>query len=406
MGQMLMLSFEHELRHELRLELRLIQEFEDNALCLLEQTDVSPKKFFDNVIVLISSKIKNEKLKEAVEYFLKENSEDIIASSINYRNKNEVLMFVLESIHKSHPDGLPDPDSHELLKISLRILKKVFSDSDVEFRKDLAVSEDMAKEMKKNKTNGDILINVRERHNALRIKKLYEQEISTMCQLLNVAAGVTDNDYGGYVLESFTRDLKTLKTIIASPFSEKILRRFYNRFKEIRKNQGLSRYTSAMLNTIAEITLISLGIIDSRIFSRKAFKLDDDYYTSLSESFSGKGLNLDQTMNYYNLKRGGTLFWHRWSTNHIRPSGDTDEAVREFITKVVRQDGPEILEALCFHELFKELKIKKFDEQESDEDLFNSMSKILIKHIKEESFKTCLISLIQKKWLNQLKKFL
>jgi len=88
----------------------------------------------------------------------------------------------------------------------------------------------------------------------------------------------------------------------ASPISEKILKRFYDRFKNVRRTSGTTGYDSAMLNTIAEIVLVSMGIIDQQLFSLQSFNQDRDYYESLRDDFEKNDLDLDKNFASLRLK--------------------------------------------------------------------------------------------------------
>ncbi len=173
---------------------------------------------------------------------------------------------------------------------------------------------------------------------------------------------------GEAILATFLRDSAILQKLTLI-LSERMLKRFVKRFEKVGKKAAASEYEDMILNTVAEYTLISMGIITPDIFTQRRGDIDTDAYTEASADLEKIGVKLEDVLSHYHLKSSGSLFWCRYSTTKTVPSRISDEFIRHFITETVRKDRVEVFEALNYSSFFNEIKKLKW-ESEGDIDVF------------------------------------
>ncbi|MBI96649.1 hypothetical protein CL656_05845 [bacterium] len=176
--------------------------------------------------------------------------------------------------------------------------------------------------------------------------------------------------------------------------SDRLLRRFTSgvlrRRPTYNRNEG--DYDLAFTNTIGEFILISMGVISEDIFTLNRFEITEEE-TQIIED-----LNLKRQMQKLGLKTSGNVFFNRFHTQNEKPSPETDQLVREFITQTVRSHQEEIIRQSEFHEFLPRCQeyyasLNK-SEKENKEELREVFKSILLDLISKEEFQEYLANLI------------
>lgn len=187
--------------------------------------------------------------------------------------------------------------------------------------------------------------------------------------------------------------------------SERIQRRFADRFSKAGWRTSPESMQNAFLNAVGEYALVSMGVVYPNLFQLNRGVRDTDAYENAKDSFADAGLDLDEVLRQSNLQGQGTFFMHRWKTIERKPSHITDDLIREFITQTVRADSERILEAADYKTLFEKARSICAEGRSGDkdkEDVMNDLCTELADTIASEPFEEAIIDLIRNKWYAKL----
>ncbi|MCB0336239.1 MAG: hypothetical protein KDD62_08030, partial [Bdellovibrionales bacterium] len=216
---------------------------------------------------------------------------------------------------------------------------------------------------------------ISEKEAALRVADFVEPYAGTMAKLLSLAFRIPNSERQP-VLKNFFREMDVMDRL-SWDISERITKRFIARFSYIGQSSPGYTYADAMMNTISEYTMVSLGIIDPNLFVRlrgEARTLDVLFASQNVDDQTNGAVNLEAEQRKLSLKASGTIFWSRWSVNGKKPSLQTDNAIRRVMTEVIRGDKEQTLEAFEFPKFFNELKeIRKTNEKDNVKPLFGQL---------------------------------
>ena len=156
------------------------------------------------------------------------------------------------------------------------------------------------------------------------------------------------------MLRHFFRDLTVLRRC-RPVLSERIQNRYLDRAIQITPRTTPEDFENALLNTIAEYVLASLGVVDPNLFELSGGHFSHQDQAELAADLQRTGIITGDIRNLfaeYKRRPEKTLFWNRWKTLHKQPSTATDLKVRDFITRTVRAQREEILAAIGYHDTF------------------------------------------------------
>jgi hypothetical protein len=189
---------------------------------------------------------------------------------------------------------------------------------------------------------------------ALDIVSLLRPQMDLLCLLIELIFRVTAEDRR--LLQSFLRDYVILENLDLV-FSERLLKRFVSRFERAGSRAVARDYEEMILNTVAEFTLLSMGIISPKIFELRRVPQESTQFELADEKLREIGVDLFQVLKQYNIEGRASFIWfNRYATAKVRSTGTTEQIVRTFITKVVREDRKSILSALKYEEFFKDVR--------------------------------------------------
>lgn len=185
--------------------------------------------------------------------------------------------------------------------------------------------------------------------------------------------------------------------------SERLIKRFVKRFNRVGRKAQAENFEEAMLNTIAEYTLISMGVISPDIFTLRRGEVDTEALAAAEVKLSEVGIDLGSVLQHYNLNRSGNIFWYRYATTKMTPGRASEQLVRGFITDTVRKDRAVILQALEYPELFEQFKLAKVERE--PEDFVEVITERLTERLSGNPFQSAHLTLLRK-WYPRLEAML
>ena len=211
---------------------------------------------------------------------------------------------------------------------------------------------------------------------------------------------------GSSILRSFLQDLILLHRL-DFVVTDRLANRFANSFLIINRTGNVaSRLKSAMLNYVGEYVLICMGIIDPNIFT--LHKSEIKYNQLLKSDLTEVGVDLEELLARYKLQGAGTLFWNRYFVTGQRPTAVTDNLIRDFITRTVRESGDEILECIGFDDKLQKI-ISSMEEAREErlgkEDKKNLLRQKCVEIFIDEEFVKFLTKKIKDEWKDKLSIF-
>lgn len=139
--------------------------------------------------------------------------------------------------------------------------------------------------------------------------------------------------------------------------SERLVKRFRNRFKNIELNSAITDTDKiAALNIAAEFVLVSLGIINPEIFCLQKGEISPKKTKVFKEFCHELNIDPNTLAKHYQIQTSGTFFWNRYFVHGMKPSKKTEQNIRDFITGTFRENSDEILKAMQFEEIFEDIK--------------------------------------------------
>jgi len=168
-------------------------------------------------------------------------------------------------------------------------------------------------------------------------------------------------------------------------FSERFLRRFLAKLKWLQKSRisiNHETFKHAMMNTIWEFILISLGIISPEMFKLYRFKIDEEKIADLIKNTNCTKDELVELFKYYDLRwvHGEPIFYNRRFTKNQIPSKNTDNLVRDFLMKM-REHEETIFESFWYEEFVSKIistkKNKELDWEEKTDMIIGELTQRL-----------------------------
>ncbi len=178
--------------------------------------------------------------------------------------------------------------------------------------------------------------------------------IQSLSHVLQYLQNLCDEDQSKPFLDFFRYHVAMPH--LAFVVSDRIQQRFASRFMDVRQQSSQDEFEIPFLNAIGEFVLVSMGIVDPRLFSVHNGEISDTKMDAAREMCSQVGVDLDQLMNHWKLTKEGTFFFSRYAMKGQRSCRVTDEFVRSFITQTVRSDQSAIIKASQFSDMFSRAK--------------------------------------------------
>ena len=242
---------------------------------------------------------------------------------------------------------------------------------------------------------------LREMHSALQIRRALEGDFNLLQAVLLKCLSIRREGEPPILLD-FVRELVILRQF-APVLSERIQKRFAERFRCVRENALPEQYRDAMLNTIGEFVLASLGIVAPSLFQIMQREIDQLSTLIAEQACDESDYDLQQAFGYWKLKPRGTIFWNRWAVRGQRPSPLTDDLIRRFLTQTVRKSGEDLLAAIAFDQIVA--GAKEVTRDNSAEDREDELRSLLLEHLELPAFLAAISEHMRTDWYRQLAVF-
>lgn len=410
MEQQIRLSAEQRmtLRHELALKMRETLE--------LVQSDagLDPPSRLDDVLQAVIACIRDEKIRTAIlaiftnqhlrnrmfrqatTHAIGRNMADVQAISCN---------ALLDGFNGEAPVVEEDGTSSEIKIINRRVIDALNDPAKVQ--QDIEESRKLMDTAKEAVGEG-AFIELDELMNGANIAELIRDPVALQNQLLTLAFCAKEPGAAETVLRNYFREVVIFEQL-AFVVSERIQNRFATRFADISKRDTEETLQCAMMNTVGEFTLASMGVIQPELFVAQSGEMADTTYEDAKSCLQENGISLDELMRRFNLTKEGKFFWSRWAVKGEKKAAVTDDKVRAFLN-VIRAESDEVLAALDFNTLIAEVRAaKQASEQiksiESRKVLLETLREILYTHMSSDAFKKVIVAKIKGTWYKQLSIF-
>lgn len=274
------------------------------------------------------------------------------------------------------PRGLKEEDLHAINMDSTVV--RYFRDAFLQPQKlqqDLDGMKELAQTSGGNGLNTGAVQDIGEINIALRAHKLMGAHYHTCRSLVKLALSISDG--GEPLFMNFLRDFVVMSKL-DYVLSLRIQRRFAARFEQAGPKARKKNYRDAMLNSIGEFVLVSLGIIAPSVFALKSAEIDEVGYLFAEQNFDDMDdeeenqtpadVELSKWMKQYRLQTKGRIFWNRWAMVGRQPTAFTDESIRSFIRQTVAKCTDELLEAVDFDDVFRRCQDVNAEARESEDD--------------------------------------
>jgi hypothetical protein len=227
-------------------------------------------------------------------------------------------------------------------------------------------------------------------------------------RLLEIAFCVTGVD-SEPLLPRFFREAAVMKDLDWE-LSERIARRFVTRFASARSNTPAYEFKDAMVNTIGEFSLVSLGILAPSLFRRARGHVDELevlFADQLVDDATDGVKAVAASLRKYKLAERGPIYWCRWALpDGVKLTPVTDDLVRDFIRVTVAADTDEVLTAFKFDDFFG--KIKELRSQTTGDKGARAAhyAEALGRALGEQEFRDFLIAKCSSQWFPRLQSLL
>ncbi|MFZ2882166.1 MAG: hypothetical protein WA019_03770 [Candidatus Moraniibacteriota bacterium] len=413
---------EQQLRMNQSLEIKIKMELAQALALNLEDAQAgifgSPEEILQGVLSANLELVSNESLREGLKAFIL----DPMFCQQMVKNKmimaapteNSVKMMIVDYLHDVFRGEFNVGEENEkgkmVIKDVLKFDKRFFIDANLDPQKqqeEIIKLEEIARSLgSKGQDPDGVIRQIKQIRSALKAstaskdqRELLEKGVMFLLSLRN--------GEGELELRDFFRELMIfgkLNVVI----SERMQKRFAASFSNINKDSNPEQFETAFINTIGEYSLISMGIITPEIFGLQKAELKDKLYENLKDGFFDKKKDLDEILKKFQLKTEGTIFWNRWKTIGIKPRAITDELVRSFITKTVRNDKDKLLEIYDYQDFFEEAKRIVLESKRSKNAKMSykfELRKLLVEKLSDANSFNQLVVLAKKQWYQKLDMF-
>ena len=357
LGQSLSISQSHDLSLDQKVELS--QKLAATLEAVRDGSGLSPAKVAIRVWERILKGVKNPQLREALRALVSSESlqEKMLRSSslLALPTARTLAEFSLRYIHEMSSSGgsytyARGPKGEVLAnqpKTTLAFITEVFV-NEAKFQEKIQERQNMLKRAG-NPTEGAFM-ELHEMQDALTVVGYVRSAVDSLVQSLKLLLSIRDEG-GGSLLQNFMTDVTVLGHLDCIA-SERLQKRFVKRFAGAREYSRPENFEEAMLNTVGEYALISMGIIAPEIFRLSRAGVSLEVFEEVAGDLAKDGIKLSEVLSNYRLRSEGTFFFNRYATRNGRPSRVTDDLIRQFITRTVREDRRAVLHAVSFEESF------------------------------------------------------
>jgi len=405
MGQGLYLSQTLRQDHSLLLGQRmaLCQKMVDTLEAIRSKGGSSPGEVTKKVIRQLLDSVTQPTLREGLEGILSVESlqQKLInnAASFALPTRAHLHRFSIEYIHERSTDkgvySYARGAGGEVLanqpKTSAAFLIEAFEDP-AKFEVRLAAHQEMLTGMARSSSRHVSFDELHELQDARMVIEHVRPSVDALSQAFMFLLSKKD-EQGQSILKNFLTDVAVLEKLDCFA-SERLQKRFVHRFKRVRMHSDADTFEEAMLNTIGEYTLVSMGIIAPEIFVLSRGEIPVEMFKEIGSDLAKEGIDLKKLLGSYRLRSEGTFFFNRYHTIGRRPCAITDDLIRTFITRTVREDRKAVLEAVKFEDEFLP-KVAKVVEGSDHEDLEESLRESLIELFNDEEFQMKFLALLR-----------
>ncbi len=250
---------------------------------------------------------------------------------------------------------------------------------------------------------------ISERQDALIVSEKIRPDLENFMETLATALSVP-NANGEPMLRNFYRDLAILRRLLFVE-SSRLQKKFVTDFKTVKARTAPKEKELALLNLIGEYTLVSIGAIVPDVFIRQKASVDEVAVSHVREASWDAGGDLSETLQKYKLQDTGTFFWHRYGSKEVKPSRQTDNGLRAFITETVRSQRERLLAAIDYPQLFADVQAANAAAKDHDEDEDEGMPDDGLRHVfvqatRREGFRQEILTLARSDWYGRLRQFM
>jgi hypothetical protein len=243
---------------------------------------------------------------------------------------------------------------------------------------------------------------------ALQMAPSLEPHFKIGFNLMRIGFGIRGAD-GDPLLPRFFREAAVVRDLDWD-ISERITRRFVVRFASASGNTPAYEFQDAMINTIGEFTLVSLGILDPSLFKRArgdVKQLDVLFADQLVDDQTNGSSDLVASLRKYKLVEQGPIYWCRWALPEgVKLTRMTDQLVRDFMRVTVAGDKKEVLAAFNFTDFFEKIKELRSQTTGDKAERAAHYAEALNKALSEDAFQQFLIERCSSRWFPRLQTLL
>jgi hypothetical protein len=253
--------------------------------------------------------------------------------------------------------------------------------------------------------NGGLVNDTIELKNAIRIAEWVQPYQRAMAGLLSLGFSIRGED-NTLILRDFFREAYLVQKLDWE-LSERITKRFCARFNSLRVSETGEHYKDAMVNTISEFMLVSLGVLDPGLFRKmrgEVAELDVLFTDQMVDETSDGHKQVVPMLKQFQLATQGPIYWCRWAIPGVRVTAKTDEAVRSLMRTVIARDTEEILAAMDFKSFMTELRVIKRESEKSDRPA--KFGELLTETLGDPDFRGFLQKRCTEHWFPALRTFL
>lgn len=246
---------------------------------------------------------------------------------------------------------------------------------------------------------------ISEKDSALRIGQQVQPQQKLLAGVLELAFRIKDSEQQP-ILQSFFKELDLMKGL-EWQVSERIVKRFIARFQGLRACSAGYDYTDAMMNTISEFVMVSLGIVQPELFQSMRGEVDQLGVLFLDQNqddCSNRGSSVVATMQKLSLSERGTFYWCRWAIPGAQLSTRTDDAIRNLMRNVIGQSKDDTLQAFAFDDFVNDLRQAK--RELPREEALTRFGELLYERLRAEKFRGYLQDRCVRLWYPHIKQVL
>lgn len=401
MRQTLGQSLEQALEQKIEQRIEIIQRLGLHLSQILQATEASPANYWTGLIRFLALRIKDTKLRSGFESLLTNPflMDRLLVSAEDSLNRlltpnHGVLMEIsIDAMFKMKQAPGEEPIETNIVQVLSAFKNPQEAQEEIERLEEL---------MRSMHGRGEDTTGLMQQHREYRNAQDVQQElrplVDNITSLLMFAYRMANETNESY-LRNYFRDMLIVHKLrfIAS---DRIVARFAGRFINIAGDSKPREHAAAVINTVFEYMLVAIGIISPNLFILNWSKSEVD-----EEVLDPINVELQSVAKKWNLNLNETFFWNRWAIINQKPSAITDNKIRDMVRLFQEEDGPKILEAIEFDQLFEDV-LEILDQFRSGESTRNDTKDTLRSRIADvltgNAVEDLLIQLLQTKWYARL----